>query len=125
MQELALVVRASEIEKDELDASDKICVSKIYRMIIFIDSSILGQLCNPNSTGDLPELERWFDRILIRSTVVSSTICDYEVRRGLVLAQENRFLPFLNCDQISYFFPRNYPPFVFKAGNLIEVEIAV
>jgi hypothetical protein len=57
-------------------------------MIILIDSSILGQLCNPALTRDLPELERWFDRSLTRSTVVSSMICDYEVRRGLLLAQK-------------------------------------
>ncbi len=57
-------------------------------MIILIDSSILGQLCNPTLTRDLPELERWFDTSLTRSTVVSSMICDYEVRRGLLLAQK-------------------------------------
>jgi predicted nucleic acid-binding protein len=57
-------------------------------MIILIDSSVLGQLCNPTLTSDLPELERWFEKNLTRSTVVSSMICDYEVRRGLVLAKQ-------------------------------------
>jgi hypothetical protein len=41
-------------------------------MIILIDSSVLGQLCNPTLTSDLPELERWFEKNLTRSTVVSS-----------------------------------------------------
>ena len=57
-------------------------------MIIFIDSNILGQLCSPNYTDDLAALENWFERSLIRSTVVSSMVCDYEVRRGLLLTQK-------------------------------------
>jgi predicted nucleic acid-binding protein len=57
-------------------------------MIILLDSSILGQLCNPTLTSDLPELDRWFERNLTRSTVVSSMICDYEIRRGLILAKQ-------------------------------------
>jgi predicted nucleic acid-binding protein len=57
-------------------------------MIIFIDSNILGQLCSPNSTDDLAILENWFERSLSRCTVVSSMVCDYEVRRGLLLTQK-------------------------------------
>jgi hypothetical protein len=43
-------------------------------MIILIDSSIIGQLCNPTLASDLPELERWFEKNLSRSTVVSTII---------------------------------------------------
>jgi predicted nucleic acid-binding protein len=57
-------------------------------MIVFIDSSILGQLCNTNITPELAKLDGWFERVLIRSIVVSSSICDYEVRRGLLLAKK-------------------------------------
>jgi hypothetical protein len=57
-------------------------------MIIFIDSSVLGQLCNPNSTDYLARLDNWFERSLTRCTVVSSMICDYEVRRGLLLTKK-------------------------------------
>jgi predicted nucleic acid-binding protein len=57
-------------------------------MIIFIDSGVLGRLCSTNINDELSELDRWFERSLIRAVVVSSTICDYEVRRGLLLAKE-------------------------------------
>jgi predicted nucleic acid-binding protein len=57
-------------------------------MIIFIDSGILGQLCRPNLGTETLALKNWFDRILIRTTVVSSKVCDYEVRRGLLLAKK-------------------------------------
>jgi predicted nucleic acid-binding protein len=57
-------------------------------MIIFIDSSVLGRLCSTSITDELAELDSWFERSLIRAVVVSSTICDYEVRRGLLLARE-------------------------------------
>jgi predicted nucleic acid-binding protein len=57
-------------------------------MIILIDSGILGQLCRPNLDRETLALKSWFDRVLIRANVVSSKICDYEVRRGLLLAQK-------------------------------------
>jgi predicted nucleic acid-binding protein len=57
-------------------------------MIIFIDSSVLGQLCNTNTTDELNKLDAWFERSLIRTIVVSSAICDYEVHRGLLLAKK-------------------------------------
>jgi predicted nucleic acid-binding protein len=57
-------------------------------MIIIIDSGVLGQLCRPNLDRETLALKGWFDRALIRANVVSSKICDYEVRRGLLLAQK-------------------------------------
>jgi predicted nucleic acid-binding protein len=57
-------------------------------MIILIDSSILGQLTSPNLDRDTDPLKKWFDISLIRTNVVSSKICDYEIRRGLLLAKK-------------------------------------
>jgi hypothetical protein len=57
-------------------------------MIILIDSGILGQLCRPNLDRETLNLKSWFDRMLIRTNVVSSKICDYEVSRGLLLARK-------------------------------------
>jgi predicted nucleic acid-binding protein len=57
-------------------------------MIILIDSGIIGQLCRPNLDRETLALKSWFDRASIRANVVSSKICDYEVRRGLLLAQK-------------------------------------
>jgi hypothetical protein len=57
-------------------------------MIIIIDSGILGQLCRPNLAADTLALKNWLDRMLVRTTVVSSKVCDYEVRRGLFLAKK-------------------------------------
>jgi predicted nucleic acid-binding protein len=54
----------------------------------FIDSGVLGQLCRPNLDRETLALKNWFDRVLIHANVVSSKICDYEVRRGLLLAQK-------------------------------------
>jgi hypothetical protein len=56
-------------------------------MIIFIDSGVLGKLCNPNSSPDAIAAKEWLFKLLSRSVrVVSSDICDYEVRRGLILS---------------------------------------
>lgn len=57
-------------------------------MIIIINSGVLGQLCRPSLDRETLALKSWFDKALIRSNVVSSKICDYEVRRGLLLAQK-------------------------------------
>jgi predicted nucleic acid-binding protein len=57
-------------------------------MIILIDSGILGRLTSPNSVADTGAFKKWFDLSLIRTNVVSSKICHYEIRRGLLLAQK-------------------------------------
>jgi predicted nucleic acid-binding protein len=58
-------------------------------MIIFIDSGVLGKLCNPNSSPDAIAAKEWLFKLLSRGVrVVSSDICDYEVRRGLILSQQ-------------------------------------
>jgi predicted nucleic acid-binding protein len=60
-------------------------------MIVFLDSGILGLLSSPYKEGDARDCGEWLYRLLSKSVyVVSSDICDYEVRRGLKLALINR-----------------------------------
>ena len=55
-------------------------------MIVIIDSGILGKLCNPNRTEETIAVNDWLFTLLSRGIfVVSSYICDYEVRRSLIL----------------------------------------
>ena len=55
-------------------------------MIVFIDSGILGKLCNPNSSAEVDAVRDWLYSVLAKGMfVVSSHICDYEVRRSLIL----------------------------------------
>jgi predicted nucleic acid-binding protein len=57
-------------------------------MIFFIDSSILGKICNPNNTPEVAEVRRWLLKLVSRGVrVVSSDICDYEIRRSLLIEQ--------------------------------------
>jgi hypothetical protein len=56
-------------------------------MIVFLDSGIIGLLSSPNDRELVVRGQSWLYRLLARSVyVVSSDICDYEVRRGLELA---------------------------------------
>jgi predicted nucleic acid-binding protein len=56
-------------------------------MIVFLDSGIIGLLSSPNNRELVVRCQSWLYRLLARSVyVVSSDICDYEVRRGLELA---------------------------------------
>jgi predicted nucleic acid-binding protein len=56
-------------------------------MIVFLDSGIIGLLSSPNDRELAINCQSWLYRLLARSVyVVSSDICDYEVRRGLELA---------------------------------------
>jgi hypothetical protein len=55
-------------------------------MIVFIDSGVLGKLCNPNRTEETITINDWLFSLLSKGIfVVSSYICDYEVRRSLIL----------------------------------------
>ena len=55
-------------------------------MIVFIDSGILGKLCNPNSSDEVDAVRDWLYSLLAKGIfVVSSHVCDYEVRRSLIL----------------------------------------
>ncbi len=60
-------------------------------MIVFIDSGVLGILANPNKTGEASDCEQWLYSLLSKGVYIcSSDLCDYEVRRSLVLASEKK-----------------------------------
>jgi len=55
-------------------------------MIVFLDSGVIGLLSNPNKRDQVLACENWLYGLLAKGVyVVSSDICDYEVRRNLVL----------------------------------------
>lgn len=55
-------------------------------MIVFLDTNILGILCNRNALiSESQECKNWFDTLFIRGVrFVTSDLCDYEVRRGSI-----------------------------------------
>lgn len=56
-------------------------------MIVFLDTGVLGLVSSPSNTGEAKECKEWLYRLLSRSAyIVTSDICDYEVRRSLLLA---------------------------------------
>ena len=55
-------------------------------MIVFLDTGILGLLANPNKKGESADCEQWLLSLLSKGVyVLTSDICDYEVRRSLIL----------------------------------------
>ena len=55
-------------------------------MIVFIDTGVLGAISSPRKTGEVSETQEWFYGLLARGVyLISSDLCDYEVRRGLFL----------------------------------------
>lgn len=92
-------------------------------MIVFIDSGVIGLLSNPNDLEEAIACENWLYTMLLRGVnVYSSDLCDYEVRRSLVLASQSKSdingIPKLNAlrDIIS-FLPITYP-LLLKACSL-------
>lgn len=56
-------------------------------MIVFLDTGVLGLVSSPSNKGDAKECKEWFYRLLARGIyVITSDICEYEVRRSLILA---------------------------------------
>ncbi len=56
-------------------------------MIIFLDSNVLGLLCNVNGFSEGVDCRRWFNHSYNRgASFFTSDICVYEVRRGLLKA---------------------------------------
>ena len=55
-------------------------------MIVFLDSNILGIICNNNTAFvESQQCKRWFETLFIRGVrFITSDLCDYEVRRGLI-----------------------------------------
>jgi hypothetical protein len=57
-------------------------------VIVFLDTGVLGLITNPNSHEIANECVDWLYNLLSKGVyVATSDICDYEVRRGLILAQ--------------------------------------
>ncbi len=52
--------------------------------MIFLDTNILSYLTNPNENQLGIDITSWLERMLSRAYVVSSDICDYEIRRSLL-----------------------------------------
>ena len=55
-------------------------------MIVFLDTNILGLICNKNiSFEECQQCKKWFDTLFIRGVrLVTSDLCHYEVMRGLI-----------------------------------------
>lgn len=59
-------------------------------MIVFLDTNILGKLANPNKLPEALECQAWFERMFARGVyLVSSELCFYEVKRGLILSVQS------------------------------------
>ncbi len=55
-------------------------------MIVFLDTGVLGLVSSPSNTKVAKECKEWLYRLLSRSIyVVTSDICDYEIRINLLL----------------------------------------
>ncbi len=60
-------------------------------MIVFIDSGVLGLLSSPNDKLEVQQCQEWLYSLLSKGVyVVSSDLCDYEVRRSLLLDSMRR-----------------------------------
>lgn len=56
-------------------------------MIVFLDTSVLGKLSNPNQLPEAVDCQSWFERLIARGVYfVSSELCFYELKRSLILA---------------------------------------
>ena len=60
-------------------------------MIIFIDTGVLGLLSSPNKRKEVIKSQEWLYFWLSRGVnIISSDICDYEVRRGTLLTANSQ-----------------------------------
>lgn len=58
-------------------------------MIVLLDSGVLGVVCNPNPSQEVINCQEWMYNLLAKGVnVVTPVICDYEVRRSLILASK-------------------------------------
>ena len=52
-------------------------------------SGIIGLIANPHKQGEAEAFERWLLGLAAKGVyIVSSSLCDYEVRRNLILESE-------------------------------------
>jgi hypothetical protein len=57
--------------------------------IVWLDSGIIGLISNPHKQGEAEACERWLLGLAAKGVyIVSSSLCDYEVRRNLILETE-------------------------------------
>jgi predicted nucleic acid-binding protein len=55
-------------------------------MIIFIDTGVLGLITSPNENLEVRKCQNWLYQLIARGVyAISSEICDYELRRSLIL----------------------------------------
>jgi hypothetical protein len=60
-------------------------------MIVFLDTGILGLIASPNERTEVLACQNWVFGLLAKGVyIVSSDICDYEVRRSLLLLENPR-----------------------------------
>jgi predicted nucleic acid-binding protein len=70
-------------------------------MIFFLDSGILGMISSPNDRSEVTACQNWVLGLLAKGVyVVSSDICDYEVRRSLLLLETQQFTK-VNLDRLD------------------------
>lgn len=59
-------------------------------MIVLLDSGILGKICNPNSSAETIAVREWLYSLLAKGIgVVTTYLCDYEVRRSLIRKEKH------------------------------------
>ena len=58
-------------------------------MIVLLDSGVLGMVCHSDSTSkEIQECNEWLEKLLgAGHTVCIPEICDYEIRRNLILEE--------------------------------------
>ena len=60
-------------------------------MIVFLDSGILGLISSPNERAEVTACQNWMMGLMAKGVyVVSSDICDYEIRRSLLLLEAQK-----------------------------------
>ena len=60
-------------------------------MIVFLDSGILGLISSPNERAEVMACQNWVMGLMAKGVyVVSSDICDYEIRRSLLLLETQK-----------------------------------
>jgi predicted nucleic acid-binding protein len=70
-------------------------------MIVFLDSGILGLISSPNERDEVTACQNWVLGLLAKGVyVISSDVCDYEVRRSLLLL-ETQQLTKVNLDRLD------------------------
>jgi hypothetical protein len=64
-------------------------------MIVFLDSGVLGLISSPNDRSEVTACQNWVFELLAKGVyIVSSDICDYEIRRSLLLLVSSIFYHF-------------------------------